>query len=68
MPYQRKTRDLFEIRGNYGQGFELVTAETTRRAALENLRLYRENEPGIAFKLVKVREPIAPGAKPNDNT
>lgn len=64
MSRQRKTRDVFEIHGDYGQGFELCTAEITRRAALANLREYRQNEPGTEFKLVKTRERIAPECTP----
>jgi hypothetical protein len=60
MAYQRKTRDVYEVRGDYGHGhgFETVTAETERAEARARLREYRENEPGIKFKIVKVREPI----------
>jgi len=45
----------FEIHGNYGYGFEMVTTEDTRRAALAQIKLYRENEPGICFKIVPKR-------------
>lgn len=64
MSYQRKTRDVFDIRGNYGHGWETVTAETTRPAARERLREYRENEPGVAFCIVKTREPVAQEVQP----
>jgi hypothetical protein len=53
--YIRKTEDEFEILGNYGFGFEMVTTETTWRKAKEQIILYRQNEPGIAFKIVKKR-------------
>lgn len=59
MSYKRKTRDVFEIRGDYGHGPECVTAEVTRREARERLREYRENEPGVCFIIVTTREPIA---------
>ena len=60
MAYQRKTRDVYEVHGDYGHGhgFEMVTAETERPEARARLREYRENEPGVAFKLVKTRERI----------
>jgi hypothetical protein len=61
MSRQRKTRDYWEIRGNYGHGPELVTAEVTRPSALARLREYRENEPGVCFTIHKRRERIAPG-------
>jgi hypothetical protein len=57
MARKRKTADVFEIRGDYGHGFEMVTAEVTLKEARAQLRTYRANEPGIPFKIVKVREP-----------
>jgi hypothetical protein len=61
MAYKRKTVDEFQIHGNYGygHGFEEVTAESTRKEALDRLREYRENEPGIPFKLVTKRVPTS---------
>jgi len=59
MAYKRKTEDEFEILGNYGQGFEVVTTETTRKLARDQIKTYRANEPSIAFKIVKRRVPIA---------
>lgn len=58
--YKRKTRDVFEIRGDYGfgHGFELVTSEEDRGEARKRLREYRENEPGVPFKIVTAREPV----------
>jgi len=54
----RKTEDEYEIHGWYTQGWELVTTETTRPAAREQLKCYRENEPGTSFKIIKRRVPI----------
>jgi hypothetical protein len=56
--YIRKTEDEFDILGNYGQGFELVTCETTWSLAKDTLRTYRANEPGVPFKIKKHRVPI----------
>ena len=44
----------YEIRGNYGygHGFECVTSEETRTDAMLRLQEYRENEPGVPFKVV----------------
>lgn len=53
--YQRKTTDEYVIEGRYALGFEPVTFETTPRDARRVLREYRENEPGIAFRIVKRR-------------
>lgn len=58
MNYKRKTQDEYQIHADYGQGFEEVTAENTRKAAKEQLKCYRENEPGIVFKIVKKRVPL----------
>jgi hypothetical protein len=53
--YQRKTYDEYEIQGNYGYGWEMVTTEETRQAAKEQLKCYRENEPNAAHRIVKIR-------------
>lgn len=60
MGYKRKTRDVFEIQGNYGfgHGWETVTAEESYREARDCLREYRDNEPGVPFRMKTVREPI----------
>jgi hypothetical protein len=52
------TRDVWDVRGDYGHGYETVTAETSHAEARARLREYRANEPGVAFKLVKTRERI----------
>lgn len=58
--YIRKTQDTWEVRGNYGygHGYECVTTEVTYKLGRDSLKCYRNNEPGVSFKLVKVREPI----------
>ncbi len=58
MPYQRKTRDLWDIEGNYGYGWECVTCEETWKESRARLKEYRENEPGTAFRTRKYREQI----------
>ncbi len=57
MTYIRKTRDEFEVRGDsgHGHGYEMVTTEDTIKEARQRLREYRENEPGVPFKIVKMR-------------
>ena len=57
MAYVRKTLDEYEIQGDYGygQGFECVTTEETWKAAKDQIKCYRENEPSIPFKIVKKR-------------
>ena len=58
MTYKRKTQDEFQIWGVYGQGFEELTAESTRKAANERLKEYRENQPEGSYKIVVKRIPI----------
>ena len=55
MAYQRKTHDEYQIHGDYGQGFEEVTAAATWKEARQYRKEYRENEPGISFKIIKRR-------------
>ncbi len=55
--YKRKTVDEYEIQGNYGQGWEMVTTESTRKEAKAQLKCYNENEPNphrIVAKRVKI--------------
>lgn len=56
--YIRKTEDEYEILGDYGQGWELVTTETNRKDARETVKTYRANEPGVPFKWKKRRVKI----------
>jgi len=65
MPYVRKTKDYWEVQGNYGYGdsYECVTAADTRKEAQGYLKDYRQNEPGIPFRIVKKRECIEPRQK-----
>lgn len=51
---KRKTIDEYHIEGNYGYGWEVVTAEDTRKEALQRLKEYRENEPYF-FRIIKRR-------------
>jgi hypothetical protein len=55
MSYIRKTEDEFEIQGNYGLGFEYVTTEISFKDAKQQLKTYKESEPGIQFKIEKKR-------------
>jgi hypothetical protein len=60
MMYTRKTKDVWEVQGNYGygDGWECVTAEDDRWEALKRLREYRENEPQYAHRIHLTRERI----------
>jgi hypothetical protein len=53
----RTTVDEFELQGEYGQGWELITTEKTRKAARNQLKEYRENEGGL-YRIVKKRVSI----------
>ena len=57
--YKRKTEDEFQLHGDYGYGFEEVCAFSTWKEAREERKNYRENEPGIAFKIIKKRVKIS---------
>jgi hypothetical protein len=46
----------YEVRGNYGHGFECVFTEDTMKEAVKRLTEYRNNEPGVAFTIVRVKE------------
>lgn len=60
MAYQRKTRDIYVIQGNYGygHGWEDECSEDSRREARQRLKEYRENGPG-AYRLICRRERLA---------
>ncbi len=60
MSYQRKTRDIFTLQGNYGppHGWEDLTAEETRSEIKERAKEYRENEPGTPLRIRCKRERI----------
>lgn len=60
MAYVRKTRDEWEIQGNYGygHGWECVNTETTWKDAKRSLAEYRANE-NVPFRLVVKRVKIA---------
>lgn len=45
----------FDILGNYGYGWEVVTCEATREEALQRLKEYNENEPQYAHKIKRVK-------------
>jgi hypothetical protein len=56
--YQRKTKDVWEVQGNYGYGWEMVTTEESRSDAKKQLACYDENEPNVPHRLKMVREKI----------
>lgn len=58
MAYVRKTKDVWVVEGDYGYGYEYLTASEDRAEARDDLRAYRENERGVSFRLRKTRERI----------
>jgi len=58
--YVRKTRDVWDIEQNfgYGDGWEVVTTETSFREARDRRREYRENQPEYPVRIRKRRERI----------
>ena len=58
--YTRKTRDVFIVQTNYGygHGWEDTTYEETRKAARDQLRTYRDNQPEYAHRSIMRREKI----------
>lgn len=61
--YVRKTHDEWEIWGDYGYGYDYVVTGEDKKDAYELLRVYRDNEKGVPFKIVKRRIPNS-----NDNS
>lgn len=53
MTYVRKTRDEFEIQGNYGHGWETVVTEENAAVAREQLNIYNANEPRYPHRIKK---------------
>lgn len=58
MTYVRKTKDVYVVMGDYGQGLEELTEEATRKEAREQLRCYNENEPQYFHCIRTKREKV----------
>lgn len=60
MTYQRKTRDEWEVQGNYGygHGYECVASELTLDLARQRLKEYKDNQPEAQFRVKLVRVKI----------
>lgn len=56
---QNKYVYLHVIQGNYGYGWEDLSAyeQDEYRAARADLKAYRDNERGVAHRLIRRREP-----------
>lgn len=55
MRYTRKTRDEYEILGNYGYGWDVLTTEDNHKDAKNMLKCYNENEPMVPHMIKKRR-------------
>lgn len=58
MAYQRKTRDVWYLFVNYGQGWEHELTEYTKEEARTRLKEYKENCPQYSCYISKHRERI----------
>lgn len=56
MAYQRKTKDVFDIQGDYGCGWETVCEEETLADAWKQLHCYNKNETQYLHRIKKRRE------------
>lgn len=54
--YQRKTKDIYIIMGYYGYGWDELATYESRAEAIEDYKLYKENEPQYMHRLIKKRE------------
>lgn len=54
---QPKTELLYVVQGNYGQGWEDLTASTDYSEARRDLKSYRDNDPAPT-RLIKRRSPV----------
>ena len=58
MAYQRKTRDVYVLYVNYGQGYEEEIHEDTRAGIRQRAKEYRENCPQYPVKWSLKRIPV----------
>jgi len=48
----------WQLLGNYGNGWDLLTTANTKREISQYERDYRLNEPSVPFKIKRVRERV----------
>ena len=53
---KEKVKYEYVVMGYYAMGWEEVYATDSQSEAYDNLRLYRENEKTIAFKVIRRKE------------
>jgi len=60
MAYQRKTADEYDLEGDYGQGWEILTCEATFSEAVKRRKEYRENGDFAPMRIKCRRVPLTP--------
>ena len=45
----------YELQGNYGYGWDILTTEATKGEALAQKRTYQENESGASYRIKRVK-------------
>lgn len=55
---KRETRTLYDVQGAYGQGWESLTCELSRREALDRLREYNREEGSYPHRIIVLTEYI----------
>ena len=61
--YVRKTRDVWELQVNYGQGYEYECTEYSRADAKKTAWEYAVNCPQYPVRIIKKRERITTTTK-----
>lgn len=56
--YKRKTKDIWVVQGFYCGSWEDLTASYNYREARADFKAYRENEIGVAHRMIIRRERI----------
>jgi len=56
--YQRKTKDVYVVQGNYGYGWDDLFEEDTWLDAKQALKEYQENEPQYSHRIITRREKV----------
>lgn len=55
LAYQRKTRDEYDLLGNWGYGWDYLLTEDSVEKIKLRLKEYRENDPRADYKIEKHR-------------
>ena len=53
--YERKTKDVWQLYGNWGYGWDMIAAYDSKKEATVDLIAYRENDLRGVFALKKTR-------------